>query len=90
MFTDGISKDPPRTRKDAKILRRNGVKLYSVGISNKINFDELTDIAGSKAGVLAVESFLDLKKKLNSLVTLVCPSTWSGYIQFIVVQCLYL
>nr|AKV63179.1 P-U4 [Pinctada fucata] len=73
VFTDGISKNPTETKKEAELLRDIGTKVYSVGISFKINDEELLDISGDPSRVIKIRTFKELKKRLNSFVTLVCP-----------------
>jgi hypothetical protein len=42
VITDGISKDPEKTAKQAVITRNSGVTIFAVGVSQLIDKEELT------------------------------------------------
>lgn len=74
VLTDGISKNEVKTRNAAKLLKDMGVTMYSIGVTDIKNKDELNDIASAPENVITFQTFSELADKLESLVKLVCPS----------------
>ena len=75
VVTDGISKNRTKTLRQARTLKRMGVKMFSVGVglANFIDYDELNGVASNKEHVLMVDSFDELAKNIIKLVKLICP-----------------
>lgn len=76
VITDGISKNPSMTAREAAIARAAGINMFVVGITNLIDIDELRAIASSDDQVLSITSFNELANAMRSLVMLVCPSKY--------------
>lgn len=74
VVTDGISKHPKKTARQAALAKEFGVNMYSVGVTYLTDLEELEDIASEKSQVLTVESFDMLARNLEAIVKLVCPS----------------
>jgi collagen type VI alpha len=74
VVTDGISKDPDSTAREAALAKEYGINMYSVGVTNLTDIVELRAIASSPTQVLKVESFDMLARNLEAVVKLVCPS----------------
>ena len=76
VITDGESKRPAETAREARIARDLGITMYAVGvgISNFTNSSDLYSIASSRANILSVNSFELLAARLQDVVQLVCPS----------------
>lgn len=81
VLTDGISKDEVKTRNAAKLLKDMGVTMYSIGVTDIKNKDELNDIASAPENVITFQTFSELADKLESLVKLVCPSKHKSMIR---------
>ncbi|KAL5006241.1 hypothetical protein ScPMuIL_015047 [Solemya velum] len=75
VITDGISKNPDETAREAAIARALGINMFAVGVTNLIDMNELQSIASSDNQVLSVANFNELAKSMGSLVMLVCPTT---------------
>ena len=73
VVTDGISKDPGETKKQANLAKDMGVNMFAVGVARKIDYDELNAIASNKKQVVMVDSFDELAQNIGKLVKLVCP-----------------
>ena len=86
VVTDGISKNRTKTLRQARTLKRMGVKMFSVGVglANFIDYDELNGVASNKDQVLMVDSFDELAKNIIKLVKLICPgkciSVWQKHL----------
>lgn len=76
VVTDGISKHPKKTARQAALAKEFGVNMYSVGVTYLTDIEELEDIASEKSQVLTVESFDMLARNLEAIVKLVCPSEY--------------
>jgi hypothetical protein len=74
VITDGLSKIPQDTSREARLAKDIGIHMYAVGVSEYTDPDELSSIASSRANVLSVKSFGILASSLQDLVQLVCPS----------------
>ncbi|XP_061177914.1 protein PIF-like [Saccostrea echinata] len=75
VITDGRSKTPEEAAREARIAKDIGINMYSVGVTENIDIDELKSIASSKANVLSVQSFGQLASRIQDVVQLVCPTT---------------
>lgn len=74
VLTDGISKNETKTAYAANGLKDLGVTMYSIGVTDIKNKEELNNIASSPENVITFQTFDELAAKLESLVKLVCPS----------------
>ncbi|KAK3102854.1 hypothetical protein FSP39_014448, partial [Pinctada imbricata] len=74
VVTDGISLDPEETAKEARLSKDYGINMFSVGITKKIDHDELNKIASNENQVLMLDSFDELARNIGGLVKLVCPA----------------
>lgn len=74
VLTDGISKNKTKTTYAANALKDLGVTMYSIGVTDIKNKEELNNIASSPENVITFQTFDELAAKLESLVKLVCPS----------------
>lgn len=80
VLTDGISKNQTRTREAANRLKDIGVTMYSIGVTDIKNKQELVNIASAPENVITFQTFEELALKLESLVKLVCPSKRSFFL----------
>lgn len=74
VLTDGISKNETRTRDAANALKDIGVTMYSIGVTDIKNTEELNNIASAPENVITYGTFEELALELESVVKLVCPS----------------
>lgn len=74
VLTDGISKNETRTRDAANTLKDIGVTMYSIGVTDIKNTEELHNIASAPENVITYGTFEELALELESVVKLVCPS----------------
>ena len=75
VITDGISKDPASTAKQAALAKAKRVNMYAVGIAQHIDMAELKSIASSSDNVMSYQRFDQLKSGIVSLMKQVCPNT---------------
>ena len=75
VITDGISKDPASTAKQAAFAKAKEVNMYAVGIAQHIDMVELKSIASSSNNVISYQRFDQLKSGIVSLMKQVCPNT---------------
>ena len=75
VITDGISKDPASTAKQAAFAKAKEVNMYAVGIAQHIDMTELKIIASSSDNVISYQRFDQLKSGIVSLMKQVCPNT---------------
>ena len=75
VITDGISKDPDSTAKQAALAKAKEVNMYAVGIAQHIDIAELKSIASSSNNVISYQRFDQLKSGIVSLMKQVCPNT---------------
>ena len=75
VITDGISKDPDSTAKQAALAKAKEVNMYAVGIAEHIDMAELKSIASSSNNVISYQRFDQLKSGIVSLMKQVCPNT---------------
>lgn len=85
VLTDGLSLTPDVTAREADMLRKLGVQLFSVGIGQGIDKRELTDIASKPSDkyLLHVDNFgalSTIKMKLAARTCTVPPSDTSPFI----------
>lgn len=80
VLTDGISKNQTRTREAANRLKDIGVKMYSIGVTDIKNKEELINIASAPENMITYSTFEELAMELESLVKMVCPSKWSFFL----------
>ena len=72
LMTDGKSNNPTFTRKEAHQLKKSGVYVIVVAISNKVNKVELRDIASQPEDVITAVSYRTLKKIVADTREKVC------------------
>ncbi|KAL4222708.1 hypothetical protein ACF0H5_018749 [Mactra antiquata] len=85
VLTDGLSLTPDVTAREAEMLRKLGVQVFSVGIGQGIDKRELTDIASKPTDkyLLHVDNFgalSTIKLKLAARTCTVQPSDLSPFI----------
>ncbi|KAH3888655.1 sushi, von Willebrand factor type A, EGF and pentraxin domain-containing protein 1-like [Dreissena polymorpha] len=73
VITDGISKDPFQTMQEAKKAELMGINMFAVGVGHLIAREELTNIASTQLQVMTIDNFSQLKDKLASMMTTICP-----------------
>ncbi|XP_052799564.1 sushi, von Willebrand factor type A, EGF and pentraxin domain-containing protein 1-like [Mya arenaria] len=73
VITDGQSKFPQRTFKQAENAKSLGINMFTVGISHFIDENELKKIATTPNQVLTLNTFDQLLVSLQSLMKVVCP-----------------
>lgn len=74
VLTDGISRNPEKTRKEAEKIKALGVDMFAVGVTDLIDENELNGIASNPKQVLKVTSFDELVASIEKLIHIVCPS----------------
>ena len=76
VFTDGQSNEPILTAQSAQLVHSAGITVYSFGIGDGVNTNELNTIATSSSNVLLINSFSenDFATMLLPLRTKVCSS----------------
>uniref|UniRef100_A0A2C9M8E2 VWFA domain-containing protein n=1 Tax=Biomphalaria glabrata TaxID=6526 RepID=A0A2C9M8E2_BIOGL len=72
LFTDGQSTNPLQTRISANLLKSEGVKMFSVGITNNVNDAELRGVSSGPEYVFRAKNFDDLADKLAIIVNKTC------------------
>lgn len=73
VVTDGISADPDATREAAQAAIAQGIRTFSVGITDNVNPQELLDIAGGIAeNVFRADEFDRLLSLLRGVSVKVC------------------
>jgi collagen type VI alpha len=72
VMTDGKSRNSSLTKQEANRLHRAGIKVFAIGIGNKIFKDELKNIASSPENVFTVVSFSVLDTILSQLKKSTC------------------
>lgn len=77
VLTDGRSKTPSETARQAQLARTFGINMYAIGIGSKIDDAELQAIASAPSQVMRVASFASLADSIGQLVMLVCPSKYA-------------
>lgn len=83
ILTDGLSISPDTTAREAKFMKNNGIQIFSVGIGEGIDKQELIDMASAPTDkfLLHVDDFgsLDnIKNKLAARACTVAPSDLWG------------
>ncbi|KAL3842414.1 hypothetical protein ACJMK2_020432, partial [Sinanodonta woodiana] len=84
VITDGISKQPLQTKQEAESAKAEGVYMIAVGITDKINQEELENISSSPKQVLQLETFGQLSKELVNLMRNVCRKKMPSLLQSII------
>lgn len=74
VLTDGLSKNPLDTAKQAAEARTKGINMFAVGVTNLIEMSELQAISSTKDQVIFVSSFKQLENAIVRLMHKVCPS----------------
>lgn len=74
LFTDGQSTDSSATEREAALLRRQEVRIFSIGVGSGPNVEELSLIASSPSSehVFQVSSFSALSEILRSVQNRTC------------------
>ncbi|XP_055859884.1 collagen alpha-1(XII) chain-like [Biomphalaria glabrata] len=75
LFTDGQSTNPLQTRISANLLKSEGVKMFSVGITNNVNDAELRGVSSGPEYVFRAKNFDDLADKLAIIVNKTCEAS---------------
>ena len=84
VLTDGASSiDSHLTVQYAEEARAEGVIIFSIGIGNSVNDDELLGIAGDPSRVIHVSSFEALPKIQAHITTFACDLPACEYSDFI-------
>lgn len=86
VFTDGFQTKrgqftPPDVA--AKPLKKKGVDIWSVGIGEAINKDELTKMASKPSNVIVVKSIEDLKTYVFKIRESICKGKFEIFLYFI-------
>ncbi|KAK0040460.1 collagen alpha-1(XII) chain, partial [Biomphalaria pfeifferi] len=75
LCTDGQSTNPIKTRTSANRLKDQGVKLFSIGITNNVNEAELRGVSSGPEYVFRANNFDDLADKLALIVNRTCAAS---------------
>ncbi|XP_050410598.1 protein PIF-like [Patella vulgata] len=75
VITDGASLTPSATRAQATNAKIQKINMFAIGVGDKINAVELSDIASSTNQVLSVTDYTALAQQITSLVLEICPTT---------------
>lgn len=82
VFTDGISKRPHETAREAELAKRDGIYMFSIGIGNSVERTELRDIASDPDDdfVFHVSNFSVLNTIRNILAIKTCAIQPKDYV----------
>ncbi|WAQ98536.1 MATN1-like protein [Mya arenaria] len=82
VFTDGISKTPHETAREAELAKRDGIYLFSIGIGMSVERTELEDIASEPVDdyVFHVSNFSVLNTIKNILAIKTCALQPEDYV----------
>ncbi len=73
VITDGISTiQEDRTIPEAELLKRDGVRVIAVGVTNDVDVKELNAIASGPEFVLTSPDFAELQAELEDLLDITC------------------
>lgn len=74
LVTDGMSKFPTVTRKQAELAKREDITIFSIGVGNETDINELLAIASEGDFLFQVEDY----EKLLGLVNVVSQRACAG------------
>ncbi|XP_052279296.1 cartilage matrix protein-like isoform X3 [Dreissena polymorpha] len=82
IFTDGLSKTPHETAREAELAKRDGIYLFSIGIGSSVERTELQDIASDPDDdfVFHVSNFSVLNTIKNILAIKTCSVQSKDYV----------
>lgn len=82
VFTDGISKRPHETAREAELAKRDGIYMFSIGIGMSVERTELRDIASDPDDdfVFHVSNFSVLNTIRNILAIKTCAIQPKDYV----------
>ena len=72
VITDGISKNFDATAMEAQLAQEMGISMFAVGVTNKINRQELVAIADTPKQVLLLNAFQELQTRLSHMMKTIC------------------
>ncbi|ESO82396.1 hypothetical protein LOTGIDRAFT_134745 [Lottia gigantea] len=72
VMTDGNSRFPTRTAKQAHIARYDDIEMYCIGVSDQVSHKELVNIAGEESNVFYVTKYSELEKVKGRLAMKTC------------------
>lgn len=72
VITDGKSNDKPKTVEEASKLRNSGAIVFSIGVGDGVDRDELREMASKSTYVFDVSSFDALRSIRESLTKTTC------------------
>ena len=73
IITDGESEEPASTAEEALTARKKGIRLFAIGVGDKVNRKELYNIASSEDLVFTVDGYGALDSLRNILAWKACP-----------------
>lgn len=74
LITDGMSKFPTVTRKQAELAKREDITIFSIGVGNETDINELLAIASEGDFLFQVEDY----ERLLGLVNVVAQRACAG------------
>ena len=72
VITDGISKNFDATAREAELAKEMGISLFAVGVTHRINRQELMAIADTPKQVLFLDNFQELQTRLFRMMKTIC------------------
>ena len=76
LVTDGTAnKEVSNTLPEAKRTKEAGIKTYTVGITRKVDQDQLSKVASKPENFFYAENFKELNKVLHDLIETSCKDT---------------